>query len=266
MDSATLIDNIFTNNICESISSGLLVTSISDHLPVFAFIGNSGLHHQHGPQFTMKREMGRESKIRFREMLKGWDYAPHSDSASHESDQFRNEFRDIYNVCFPLVRKRVRKIDLLKPWLCDDAFLSKVREKNQLFSRHLKGGLNQTDTERLGGLRSEVNRLRRDLKRSYFARRLEEVMEDSRRAWEVIHEFIEKPGKSVISCPTFEHNGRSITGNGEIAEGFCRFFTDIGPDLADKVRVPHGKSHMDYLGNSSSNSMFMMPTTPREIE
>ena len=33
--SATLIDNIFTNDICRPISSGLIYTSISDHLPVF---------------------------------------------------------------------------------------------------------------------------------------------------------------------------------------------------------------------------------------
>jgi hypothetical protein len=81
-------------------------------LPVFAFIENAGLHHQRGPQFTMKREMERENKIRFREMLSERDYAPRGDAASDESDRFRNEFRDIYNVCFPLVKKKIRKIDL----------------------------------------------------------------------------------------------------------------------------------------------------------
>ena len=34
--SATLIDNIFTNDINRDITSGLLITDISDHLPVFA--------------------------------------------------------------------------------------------------------------------------------------------------------------------------------------------------------------------------------------
>ena len=36
-DSATLIDNIFTNNIKTLSSSGLLFTDISDHLPIFGF-------------------------------------------------------------------------------------------------------------------------------------------------------------------------------------------------------------------------------------
>ena len=47
---------------------------------------------------------------------------------------------------------------------------------------------------------------------------------------------------------------------------FCCFFTDVCPDLVDKIRVPHGKSNMDYLGNSSRDSMFMLPTIPGEIE
>ena len=34
--SATLINNIFTNEAVNDISSGVLVTDISDHLPVFA--------------------------------------------------------------------------------------------------------------------------------------------------------------------------------------------------------------------------------------
>jgi len=38
--SATLIDNIFTNVIDRPVSSGLIITDISDHLPVFAIIQN----------------------------------------------------------------------------------------------------------------------------------------------------------------------------------------------------------------------------------
>ncbi|KAK2183282.1 hypothetical protein NP493_317g00007 [Ridgeia piscesae] len=37
---ATLIDNIFTNELQFQVNSGLLITDISDHLPVFAICGN----------------------------------------------------------------------------------------------------------------------------------------------------------------------------------------------------------------------------------
>ena len=39
---ATLIDNIFMNNINCQIASGLGTVRVSDHLPVYAFIGRAG--------------------------------------------------------------------------------------------------------------------------------------------------------------------------------------------------------------------------------
>ena len=39
---ATLIDNIFTNNVDCQIASGLVTVRVSDHLPVYAFIGGVG--------------------------------------------------------------------------------------------------------------------------------------------------------------------------------------------------------------------------------
>ena len=36
---ATLIDNIFTNNVDCQVASGLVMVDISNHLPVYAFVG-----------------------------------------------------------------------------------------------------------------------------------------------------------------------------------------------------------------------------------
>ena len=38
--SATLIDNIFVNNLEEIYTSGILFTDLSDHLPIFQITGN----------------------------------------------------------------------------------------------------------------------------------------------------------------------------------------------------------------------------------
>ena len=161
-----------------------------------------------------------------------------------------------------LKRVKIRKSDKKKPWLCDDAFLSKLREKNKLYACHLreKDGLSPTDSDRMREL------TRRDLKRSFFARRLSEAGKNSKAAWRVLHDFIGKPGKSDAPCRTFVNNGRSVVGDPEVAESFCHFFSNIGPDLAEKVRVPAGGSFGDYLGPGSRGSVFMGPTSPKEVE
>ena len=39
---ATLIDNIFTNNLGAKMEAGLVTVRVSDHLPIFAMVGGSG--------------------------------------------------------------------------------------------------------------------------------------------------------------------------------------------------------------------------------
>jgi len=115
-------------------------------------------------------------------------------------------------------------------------------------------------------LTKEVISLRRDLKRSFFARRLSEAGKNSKAAWRVLHDLIGKPGKSDTPCRTFVNNGRGVVGDSEVAESFCHFFSNIGPDLARKVRAPAGGSFQGYLGPSSWESVFMAPTSPKEVE
>ena len=43
-------------------------------------------------------------------------------------------------------------------------------------------------------------------------------------------------------------DGRVITKDTDVAESFCEFFADIGPDLAGKVPSPDCGSFWDYLG------------------
>ena len=41
--SATLIDNIFTNNLSQHVFNGIVLNDLSDHLPVFTYFGNETL-------------------------------------------------------------------------------------------------------------------------------------------------------------------------------------------------------------------------------
>ena len=66
---ATLIDNIWTSNVESRVESGLVTVRISDHLPVFAFIGGA-----------VEADAGRKRRVnegrigRFAEESEGWSY------------------------------------------------------------------------------------------------------------------------------------------------------------------------------------------------
>ena len=60
--SATIIDNIFTTDFYRPISSGLLVTDISDHLPIFCFFGETGFHEKQNPIYILKRDFSQKKQ------------------------------------------------------------------------------------------------------------------------------------------------------------------------------------------------------------
>ena len=51
--SATLIDNIFTNDLITDKLSGLIINDVSDHLPVFSIIKNN-VNKSHGEKNILK--------------------------------------------------------------------------------------------------------------------------------------------------------------------------------------------------------------------
>ena len=77
-----------------------------------------------------------------------------------------------------------------KPWLDDSGFKELVEEKGRLYSRKIKGLLDEREELRLVEVNREVNRLRRRLKREYFDQRMGEISGDLRATWEVLGEVL----------------------------------------------------------------------------
>ena len=71
-NTTSLIDNIFTNDFCKPMTSGLITTPISDHLATFAIFSESKHHHNKGPRYITKREMSQNNKLKFKEWVKEW--------------------------------------------------------------------------------------------------------------------------------------------------------------------------------------------------
>ena len=132
---------------------------------------------------------------------------------------------------FPWVEGRKSRRDEEKPWLDNGGFRELVREKGELYSRKVRGLLDDEGQQRLAGVYREVNAMRRRLKRDYFDRRMGEIAGDLRRTWEVLGEVIRgRRGRmSGAACGYFKGNGVGVTDGAEIAEGFCDFYCKVGP-------------------------------------
>lgn len=99
-DSATIIDNIFVNLIGGKIKSGLLVTDVSDHLPVFAVLEtNKSSTLGTRRTYNLVREKTPEAIMAFKAALSSHDWPDvYVKNANDSYKAFLDTFLAFYNM------------------------------------------------------------------------------------------------------------------------------------------------------------------------
>ena len=103
-NTATLLDNIFTNTLNRVMFNGLLFTDISDHLPVFSI---SRDQYYNDPDITtpiVYRDKSESNVLKFQNELRSinWPNLKGYNDPSHAYDSFLNEHTAVYKSRFPL--------------------------------------------------------------------------------------------------------------------------------------------------------------------
>ena len=136
--SATLIDNIFTDNILDASTSfqGLFVTDLSDHYPIFHIDRQKKV--KESEMFMYERIFSPSNRDLFCRSLSETDWSEiyRTSDTQKAFDQFYNHFMALYNRCFPRTRVR-KKYNNRKPWL-SEALKNSIRYKNKLYQRYKK--------------------------------------------------------------------------------------------------------------------------------
>jgi hypothetical protein len=88
-----------------------------------------------GPGCNHRRAVKEQRMEDFAIALDSWDFRElRTLSAEDNAAQFRNKFRDMYNMAFPVVEDKRKKKDRDKPWLDDPEFKVIVRKKGSCTS------------------------------------------------------------------------------------------------------------------------------------
>ena len=134
---ASLIDNIFTNELLNKCISGLFLNDISDHLPIFAIISGFEQTISRSNHMTF-REKTRGNLTKFKSEIKNvnWSELPDHNDHNQVYGHFLNKYTDICNRCFPVKKVNTKKCTLVKPWITK-ALLKSIRKKNTLYKRFL---------------------------------------------------------------------------------------------------------------------------------
>ena len=261
--SASLIDNIFVNNISLIQQNGIIIDDTSDHFPIFATLGiGSG----------MKRKGDvRESKYIF-------DYTKISelnDHLVHSMIDFHN-ISDPEEACHTLIEayktginrysfqlRPNRKNSPIKPWITP-AILISIQNRCQLFNVKLKEPTIENKSK-YKSYRNILNDVIRKAKEKYIHDQLENSKHDTRKMWDTLLKYTAGK-KSLNEFPnSFHYENRHIHTSTEIAESFNDFFSSIGEKIQQSINKP-SDNYTSFIGKrSTTTTTTIQPADKDEI-
>ena len=113
--------------------------------------------------------------------------------------------------------------------------------------------------------KNKLNHLLRIAKRMYYEKQLERVKTNTKNTWKILNEVINRK-KAIKRLPTdFIVNNRNISNPVEIADHFCEYFTNIGPNLTNNIDNS-SCCYKSYLTDDMVNSVFFDLVTDTEVK
>ena len=261
--SATLIDNLFTNNIGDINHSvqGLFITDISDHFPVFHIAKQIEI--KENDTYVYKRLYSSRNRENFCLVMSHmrWDEINRATDTQQAFDTFHKHLIEMYNKHFPKIRIK-RKYNNKQPWL-SEGLKNSIKQKNKLYLKFKK--VNSAHNDELYKIyKRKLQQLMKVAEKCHYHDLLVKYSNDMKTSWGVIKSIINKNQKPHIQG-RFKIGENLITTDNElISNKFNDFFINIGPTLAKSI--PHvNKSPLSYLGNRLIESIYLAPVSENEI-
>ena len=264
--SATLIDNLYVNMTnCNSIASGIILTDISDHLPIFTFIGRQTHNKKDKKMQVSYRKIDDNAITLIKEELNrvSWEFIDNL-PVEEAYNAFSSKLQTIINSCAPqkTVNLRSKKIKH-NPWMTKGLIKSCLK-LNKLYIKKLKCPKEHPYTKKYIKYRNIYNKVKRLAKKLYYAHILQTHKNNMKKTWGVINSLIGKQHDKSNIIQSFKINNTLQTDPDIISNSFCKYFTNVGPNLANKIpNSDYDATH--FVTKKITQNMFMVPTDPNEV-
>ena len=113
--------------------------------------------------------------------------------------------------------------------------------------------------------KNKLNHVLRNAKRLYYEKKIEESKSNVKSTWRLLNEVLNRrKGKQKLPS-IFKLGDQELPDPNEIAEHFCEYFTNIGPNLANKLQKST-KSYKYFLTDNFPNSLFLREISKQEVD
>ena len=288
-NTVTCIDQIWINMLSQNIRSGVISSSVSDHLPIFSFIpvtpssilAQPNLVNTSNKKYAVTPVTLDTFSNRIPHLISSTScYSHEGHSVAQTFSFFHHELATVHDEC--LIDKNPKSSSRSfteHPWI-SVALARSSKVKNILYKRWIrsKGSLHEASTcneyleerERYNEYRNYRSKLR-DLikvsKTNYFKDLFEKNNGNARKTWGVINKIRCKM-KGSSPPPYIEFNQQLITDRRTMSSLFNSYFTEVANKLNDDKygnAVPPADDYRKFLGVRCCNSILLYDIEPDEI-
>ena len=262
-NSATIIDNIFTNNTSNTIISGNIITDYSDHFS--QFISVEKLKFDYKTNTIYKRDYTNFSDKSFRDDVSIQSFKKEFENVNDQFVDFFFKLDGCVNRHAPLKKLTNKEFKLKqKPWISSQ-ILKMISIKNKLFNRRKRQPNNENIKKLYNIFRNRVNRELIKSKKDYYSQYFDENKTNSKKIWEGIRSII-NINKSKYKCISrLNVNDKEINNPKEIVETINDFFVNVGPNTEKSIpRNPIINPEKYLLNNINNQPEFLIANISKE--
>ena len=260
--SATVVDNIFTNNNSNKVS-GNIITDFSDHYSQFISVQREKIDYKSIKMY--KRDYSKFSEESFRDDVSIQNFDSKLDDVN---DQFKNFYFKLEGCVerhAPLKKLTPKEVKLEhKPWITNE-IKKMIKIRDRIFQRK-KRKPNNEEIKRLYNLfRNRVIRELKKSKKNYYTQYFEENKTNIKKTWDGIRSIINIKNSKQTTINQIKVKDRVINNHKEIAETLNNFFVNVGPNTEKEIPKNPKVKPEKYLKNRNQLNFLIAHISNEEV-
>ena len=285
--SCNLYDHIFTKVSPNFIlDSGILITSLSDHLPTFLSISSFGSKTSK-PKYKTIKDLSESNmnKVlhKLEDLMQKTKYETCLSKDPNINHTLLSDIIDTAMAEIPLKRIKITKYNTKNsPWITQ-GLLNSIKTRDRLYRQLIKTKSSSPSytvkKEKHQEHKKLLNKLIRKRKKDYYADQFTKFANDCKSTWKLLNQVAGRKAinrssptmlKQIMYGPKEESKQNEplyveYTTNSSIAEAFNLHYANVGPNLFKKINYNGNKTVETYLRSTVTTQFEFDLVTDHEV-
>ena len=262
---STLIDNIYTNVLDKSHTSGILKRPLSDHQMYFCVMNENYVKPTTKQKYIEVEVLNEENVDSFRKEIADLEIHNKLDDTVDRDPSYNYEIAStlLQNAKSKHIPKRIKKFNKRRHkkerWMTSK-LLAQFIKKNDMYVGWKTTPITHPNYEQVKlkfkGYEKIVSKGIDKAKKDYFDKVFVAYKSDMKKTWQVISETLSRNKKSHEMPSVFNHKGHEQGDSVEIANAFNTYFANIGKNLSSQIdQTDANADYQLYLTSPTEEKM-----------